>query len=45
MCRSTSTRKETGPDGKSKRIKTLSYHRERCNRFVRADDQEEVRHA
>lgn len=40
MRTSTSTRTVTGPDGEKKTIKTISFHCERCQQFVRAEDQE-----
>lgn len=30
---------EKGPQGKTRRVRTLTYHCETCNRFVRSEDQ------
>ena len=37
---SVSLRTEKGTEGTTKRIRTLAFHCETCNRFVRSEDQE-----
>ena len=40
---SSSTRTVIMPDGRKKRIRTISYHCELCHQFVRSEDAEEAR--
>jgi uncharacterized protein YggU (UPF0235/DUF167 family) len=42
MVVSSSTRIIKGDDNKEKKIKTLSYHCEKCHQFVKSEDQEVI---